>query len=138
MTPLSFAWQLPQIALGAVVSAAPIISSKAVFEDKKICFWHSNMGMSLGHYIFLPEQLSEIPVDDLPAQAIFRHEFGHTIQSSILGPAYLIAVGLPSVIWAHTPPLKKMRASKNISYYDFTVEKDATRRGEGYFADITA
>ena len=75
MTPLSFAWQLPQIALGAVVSAAPIISSKAVFEDKKICFWHSNMGMSLGHYIFLPEQLSEIPVDDLPAQAIFRHAY---------------------------------------------------------------
>ena len=94
--------------------------------------------MSLGCYIFLPDKLSELPTEDLSNQSIFRHEFGHTIQSSILGPAYLIAVGLPSIIWAHTPPLKKMRASKNISYYDFIIEKDATRRGEGYFEDRNA
>ena len=28
------------------------------------------------------------------------HEYGHTVQSMILGPFYLLAVGLPSIIWA--------------------------------------
>jgi len=29
---------------------------------------------------------------------LFRHEFGHTIQSRLYGPLYLTSVGLPSLI----------------------------------------
>ena len=31
-----------------------------------------------------------------------KHELGHTIQSKILGPLYLIVIGIPSIIWAAT------------------------------------
>lgn len=45
--------------------------------------------MSLGNYIF---------VDTLPLQKSIQHEFGHSKQSDILGPLYLIVIGIPSLL----------------------------------------
>lgn len=32
-------------------------------------------------------------------QTLLVHEYGHTIQSMILGPLYLIVIGIPSTLW---------------------------------------
>lgn len=45
--------------------------------------------MSLGNYIF---------VDTMSSQKSIQHEFGHSKQSDILGPLYLIVVGIPSLL----------------------------------------
>ena len=126
-------WQLPQNLLGAAVSVSPAISTRIPYLGKSVCFWPSTMGMSLGRYIFLPEEILPESADALSTVPMFRHEYGHTIQSAFLGPLYLVVVGLPSLVWANLPCLKRLRKKRDISYYDFPIERDATNRGEKFF-----
>ena len=58
------------------------------------------------------------------------HEYGHTIQSLILGPVYLIFIGIPSTLWGFLPNLNKKRRDEKISYFDFFTEKWANSLGE--------
>ncbi len=54
--------------------------------------------------------------------------FGHTIQSLILGPLYLIIIGIPSVLWGFFGA--KKRKEKQIPYGAFFTEEWANRLGE--------
>ena len=56
-----------------------------------------------------------------------KHEYGHTLQSKILGPLYLFVIGLPSLIWAGC--FEDYRKENKISYYDFYTEKWADKLG---------
>lgn len=58
------------------------------------------------------------------------HEYGHTIQSLILGPLYLFVVGIPSFIWCNNKKCIAMRQDNNKSYYDLYCESWANRLGE--------
>ncbi len=58
------------------------------------------------------------------------HEYGHTIQSLILGPLYLIVMGIPSTVWGFLPSLQRKRKEKGISYFSFFTERWAKRLGE--------
>ena len=55
------------------------------------------------------------------------HEKGHRIQSKILGPFYLIVIGLPSLIWATLH--SSVRRLGTIDYFSFYTEKWADRLG---------
>ena len=82
--------------------------------------------MSMGRFLFFyPDYQKE-------GHRLVSHEYGHTIQSLILGPLYLPLVGLPSLIWASLPALEKRRQEKHISYYDFAPEKWANRLGDRF------
>ncbi|MGV8091905.1 MAG: hypothetical protein AB2L24_08585 [Mangrovibacterium sp.] len=50
-------------------------------------------GLTLGSYINSRNVEADPYTDEL-----FRHEYGHTLQSRLIGPLYLIRVGLPSLI----------------------------------------
>ena len=58
------------------------------------------------------------------------HEYGHTVQSLILGPAYLLVIGAPSVIWLNLPAFSKRRHRRSASYYSFYTERSANWLGE--------
>jgi hypothetical protein len=58
------------------------------------------------------------------------HEYGHTIQSLILGPLYLFVIGIPSIIWCNSKKCVKLRKEKGVSYFDFYPEKWANFLGE--------
>ena len=88
-----------------------------------ICEWSYLSGLSLGCFIFVPDHNDE---------DILNHEYGHTIQSLILGPFYLLVIGLPSLIWCNLPYFKRRRTIKHISYYSFYTEKWANRLVEKY------
>ncbi len=51
------------------------------------------------------------------------HEYGHTLQSIILGPLFLPVVGLPSLLWAGLPVFRKYREKSAVSYYRFYTER---------------
>jgi hypothetical protein len=53
-----------------------------------------------------------------------QHELGHSIQSLILGPLYLIVIGLPSWIWFTWYNNGK---DKRVSYYWFYTEAWANK-----------
>ena len=68
-------------------------------------------GMSLGMFLFVPQGLR--PEREA---ALLAHEYGHTFQSALLGPLYLLLVGVPSFLWANLPWNVKKRSAQHIPY----------------------
>lgn len=107
-------WCLPQLLLGAAVK----LITGAVKDERGLYIWKFNYGLSLDQFIFVNKNASEDTI---------KHEYGHTKQSKILGPLYLLVVGLPSAIWCHC--FESYRQKYNKSYYDFYCEKWADKLG---------
>ena len=88
---LLFLWQLPQNIIGLVIRFF-------CHKDKsQKVYWAKNFarsGVSLGNFIILDECYKH----DITLKNTIAHERGHQVQSKILGPLYLIIIGLPSFI----------------------------------------
>ncbi len=82
-------------------------------------------GVSLGMFIFVNHKRGE--EWSKPATV---HEYGHTIQSLILGPLYLFVVGLPSFIWCNNKKCIKYRETSGKTYFDLYCERGANTLGE--------
>lgn len=81
-------------------------------------------GVSLGLFLFVP--------GDLPLkreQELLAHEYGHALQSLLLGPLYLLVIGLPSFLWANLPCCRALRRKKNVPYEAFYPERWAENWG---------
>ena len=77
----------------------------------------------MGLFIFTPKE------DVYNSQPIRVHEYGHTIQSLVLGPFYIF-VGIISVVWGSLPYFAKLRQEKNLPYTACFVEAWASKWGE--------
>lgn len=128
MTILYILWQIVwgglQSLAGAVLFLGNIRGKHYLYHGAVVTEWNYGGSVSLGMFIFLssrPEEKSR--------RKVLTHEYGHTIQSLILGPFYLFVIGLPSVVWAGLPPLARLRARRNISYYRLYTERWANCLG---------
>ena len=113
---LSFIWQLPQSLLGAIMLLYfKINGGVKLISYKKLCLAYEaakmNGGISLGNFAFLSPRSAK------SKESIAHEQLGHTVQSKILGPLYLIVIGLPSLLNASFDFTK--------CYYDFYTEKNA-------------
>ena len=104
-------WQLPQLLIACIM--LPFIGKLKLIKQTKFtfCFEASKMkgGISLGSFAYVDPKLALI-------SEIVSHEAeGHIIDSYILGPLYLIIIGIPSFLHA------TFGFTKN--YYDFYTEK---------------
>lgn len=89
---LLYSWQLPQEIIGSFLVL--ILKGKqtkygiiGIYTVPNLC--HS--GISLGDYIIFDNRIEVSETDVL-------HEYGHQLQSRMLGPLYLLIVGIPSLI----------------------------------------
>ena len=98
----------------------------AMYHGAIVCEWEKRSSMAMGMFIFLGHD----NVNDAYAKRVLVHEYGHTVQSCILGPFYLLLIGLPSILWANVPTLGKKWREGFCSYYDFYPEKWANFEGE--------
>ena len=119
---LLYIWQLPQNLAGLIYRII-LKGEKRILKQRSTAFYVAptmNGGVSLGNYIFLSER------SGLKGPA-YDHEFGHCIQSRILGPLYLPLVGLCS-------GLHCLFHNRKNNYYEFWTEKWANKLGgiEGY------
>lgn len=129
---LQFTWCLPQNIVGLIVLLATPRKKRAFFQNRLITYWQKPYSLGCGTFIFLGEHGSSRNSDTLNAQIqhkLFVHEYGHTVQSLILGPLFLLAIGLPSLAWAGIPYFRKWRIRKKISYYSFYPELWANKLG---------
>lgn len=144
------AWGFPQTVAGACVLATCIGKPRFMHHGAVVTIWDSHFGLSLGPFVYMnarstapdasgetgepgaepkPRFIERMPglfVDD----GLLVHEYGHTVQSLILGPLYLLVIGLPSVIWLRTPRLSRRRRDAGSSYYAFYTERWANHLGE--------
>ena len=146
-------WGFPQTLAGAVVYATQRGRPHVRFHGAIVTTWTSRRALSLGPFIFVngngheadqhtavgkrPAQADEnaaVASERLGALAVDRrllvHEYGHTIQSLMLGPLYLVVIGLPSALWLNTPSFARKRRREHASYYAFYTERWANRLGE--------
>lgn len=106
---------MPQNLLGLLFLLFIKGEEKHKLDD--ITFYYSDKftgGISLGQYIILGDKYEKS----------VRHEYGHCIQSKILGWLYLPVVGLFSVLHA------ALCACKMHSYYDVWTERWADKLGK--------
>ena len=85
--------------------------------------WDTRSGLSLGLFIFTPND----EIKD--ADKIRVHEYGHCIQSIVLGPLF-VAVGIISLVWGRHPYFVKLREDKKLPYTSCFVESWASKWGE--------
>lgn len=96
--PFLFIWELPQNLLGLVVYLV-IKSRKKIINTEKeahrLFIETPNMGVSLGWLVFWTPAGNRFPHLTNDCR---MHEYGHSLQSAMLGPFYLIVVGIPSIL----------------------------------------
>lgn len=119
-----------QTLLGFLMFLKYIKNPRYTFHGAIVTEWNSGSSLSLGMFLFVSVGYKEKPETSELYKKLVVHEYGHTIQSLVLGPLYLIIVGLPSILWAALPPFRKMRREKKISYYSFYTESWANAWGE--------
>ena len=124
---LLYLWQLPQNLLGLLLLR---IYGRVLPIDFRGDGWRDRLpssmiyfiegfhgGISLGRYILMSGYYAT-------ASDVWYHERGHSIQSMILGPLYLIVIGLPSLLWAAW-----WNEDRGMSYYWFYTERWADHLG---------
>lgn len=115
---LYFIWQLPQniIALFMLLFFF-LFSDLRKIRYENYCFVLAsdamNGGISLGNFIFLSNYSSK-------RETTILHELGHVKQSHMMGPIYLLIIGIPSICWAAFKPSEKC-------YYSWFTESWANK-----------
>lgn len=120
-----FIWQLPQHLLAILYIGYLVMMGKDLGVDSRYkqaivipCIMRG--AVTLGCYVFVGLN-SEY-------RKTVKHELGHTIQSKILGPLYLIVIGIPSITYCGLRRIFPSLRKKN--YYDFYTEKWANNLSE--------
>lgn len=125
---LLWLWQLPQNLCGIIY--------RSISEDNRICvvanddsrsvgakvyLQKTNGGISLGKYIFINQ-------DYIDEEIVIKHECGHVKQSKILGPLYLLVIGIPSILhaWLNNY-IGCCWKNGEYNYYHFYTEKWANK-----------
>lgn len=122
-----------QTFVGFILFLANIRRRHFFYHGAIVTVWGSLSSVSLGMFLFVAgagkrgERGAEGERE--PSRALVVHEYGHTIQSLLLGPLYLPVIGLPSLIWANLPVFVQKRRN-GVPYSAFWTESGANRLGE--------
>ena len=130
-------WGFPQTLVGLIVFIINAGKKHYFYHGCLVTVWHSKSSLSLGLFVFISDDpfyyyqsyTDKYTVEDF-SKMLLVHEYGHTIQSIIFGPFYLLAVGVPSIAWSFMPTYVKKRELEKISYFSAYPEKWANSLGE--------
>lgn len=112
-------WQIPQNIVGLLYRYVTTISNNVSdSKDYKVYFKTSKGSISLGKYIFVYANTRNL-------SKTIQHEVGHYKQSCLLGPLYLLIIGIPSITWAALHNC--VPYFNRYSYYSFYTEKWANK-----------
>lgn len=134
-TAVQCTWGILQTLLGFLVFLINIRAEHFVYHSAVITKWKSKSSLSLGMFVFVTDEpyfyeklKGEYSKEEL-SKRLLVHEYGHTIQSLIFGPLYLIVMGIPSTLWGFLPSCLKKR-QQGVSYFSFFTERFANALGE--------
>lgn len=118
---LQWTWGIFQNLVGLVIFLVNIDRKHYWYHGAVVTEWRFKSGsMGMGMFIFLSKNATEHTK---------IHEYGHTVQSVILGPLFLPVIGLPSLLWCGLPMMKCYRKRTGVSYYKFYPERWANYIG---------
>ena len=127
---LLFVWELPQNLLGILLlticwSISLIIEIR--FDQERLIIETKGPAISLGLFVFWTSHSNRwIELDKRNRD----HEWGHSVQSRILGPLYLVIVGLTSQLRVfYLVVYREIRGHKWTGYFEGFPEAWADRLG---------
>jgi hypothetical protein len=113
-------WELPQIVLGRMI-AKKFGKYVHTVDGANVYLTNGTRHVSMGDSLFVDENAEE-------GTWLVKHEFGHIIQSRILGWLYLPLIVIPSYLWYtimlmydELGVIKKWKAT--LIYHQFYTEK---------------
>ena len=129
---IDWIWQLPQNICGIVwrsIKKDDIIievgNGTSYIVGAKVYLMRSKGGVTLGKFIFISQTY-------LDQSSVIKHECGHVRQSKILGPLYLIIIGIPSILHAALNGYIGCCKNNPNGYYHFFTEHWANKLMEKY------
>ncbi len=126
-------WGLLQTLLGLVLFLIHHRDRHFTYHGAIVTVWQASSSVSLGLFVFMRSDpyvrrfQGRFPADEL-FHRLLVHEYGHTVQSLLLGPLYLPLIGLPSAWWATRGG--RLRRERGLPYSAFPTESWANRLGE--------
>jgi len=118
-------WCLPQtltgLAIYLYIKGSGRLREKSRF--KNVCLVKSDNllligGISLGKFIIVSDRIFE--------KNIILHEYGHTIQGYMLGPIYLLVIGIPSLFLSI---ISRFSPTVSNNYFRYFPERWADKLG---------
>ena len=113
-------WGFPQTLLGFIIYLMTINKPHETYHGCIVTHWNQGGSLGVGMFLFLGKTNDP---------RVLIHEFGHSVQSMILGPLFLPVMGIPSFLWCNLLPCRKLRKEKGVNYYRFYPESTANRLG---------
>lgn len=127
---LQWTWGFPQSIVGFILFLLYLKCPHYEFHGAIVTEWDSPNSVGLGMFIMLAK--------DHPQKVPLRaHEYGHTVQSLILGPLFFLLVGFPSFAWAGLRWAADYRRKHKVSYYAVYPENWANRLAEKILKENT-
>ena len=138
-TAAQWTWGLPQTLAGSLLYLIHRKDTHFDYNGARATVWDRDAGVSLGKFIFVPKKARSMSgrhandadaskrPEDFADSFLLDHEYGHTLQSLILGPFYLLFVGAPSLLWSRLPHFRRKRKRTGKSYYSAPFESSANR-----------
>jgi len=127
-TILQFTWGIFQNMLGVLILLIlTVLNPKRnhfYYHGAIVTEWKMNFSCGCGMFIFYGHKNAK------DNKEVLVHEYGHTLQSIVLGPLFMFVIAIPSMTWAFVPCFNRMRKEKNIRYVDFYPESWANKWGE--------
>ena len=118
---IQWTWGILQNIAGLAVFLVNIRRKHYRYRNCFVTEWNNrDSSMGLGMFIFIGKC-------DVGDEEILAHEYGHTVQSMLLGPLFLFVIAFPSLFWANSRRMIAYRNRKKISYYHFYPERGANR-----------
>ncbi len=133
---IQWTWGLPQNLLGLLLFFLHRKDPHDRYHGAVVTVWSAKSSVSIGMFVFITdapyfyEKLQAQHSREELSQRLLVHEYGHTIQSLLLGPLYLLIMGIPSTLWGFLPSFNRKRREKKISYFSFFTERWANCLGE--------
>ena len=122
---INYIWQIIQNTIGLlykyIIRKDIITRVDYSAEDYECYLTRSGGGVTLGRYIFVNQHYKDLT-------NVILHERGHVKQSRILGPLYLIIIGIPSLLhaWLNNY-IKCCWKDGKYNYYHFYTESWANK-----------
>ena len=117
---IQMSWGILQNLCGASVFARYAKSPHYRYRQCLVTEWDREDGLSLGLFLFIPRKAPK---------SLLAHEYGHSVQSLMLGPLFLPVIALPSILWAGLPYFERLRKKKHMTYDDAYQENWANKLG---------
>ncbi len=133
---VQWTWGILQTLMGFFLFLLHVRDRHFCFHGAVVTVWKGKSSLALGGFLFVTEEpffceklRADYTKEEL-SRRLLTHEYGHTVQSLILGPLYLLVMGIPSTVWGFSPAISKKRKEKGISYFSFFTERWANALGE--------